>query len=251
MPTRWPFLRTSGGPSSVKSIGWTTSKRRLLEVASVTGGTCSAAAVAAGAGVSASEVEATLAALARRHAFVREGPPVEWPDGTLSATYEFLHSLYREVLSARPSPARRVELHRLIGDATGSGLRRPRDGTGGGAGVAFRARSRFRRALSCTSSMRRRPTEAAAPMTWPSTTIGGRWRCSRSCRPATSVTSVRSRCASALAASLMQTSGWGAPEVEAATRACASCQKHAVRPSRCSPALWNLWIFYIDPRRSR
>jgi predicted ATPase len=88
---------------------------RLLEVASVVSGACSAAAIGAGAGEPTSEVEATLDALARRSAFIRRGPTLEGPDGTVSATFEFMHALYREVLGERTSPARRAELHRVIG----------------------------------------------------------------------------------------------------------------------------------------
>ena len=89
--------------------------RQLLEVASLAGASCPAAAVAAGASVPLPDVEARFDGLARRHAFLRQTAPVEWPDGTLSGGFEFLHSLYREVLSTRPSPGRRAEVHRLIG----------------------------------------------------------------------------------------------------------------------------------------
>lgn len=89
--------------------------RRLLGTAGIAGAVCCSAAIGAAARVPRTVVEDVLGALARRQVFVREGRPVEWPDGTVSATYEFLHSLYREVLSARLSPARRVEAHRAIG----------------------------------------------------------------------------------------------------------------------------------------
>ena len=113
-------------------------ERRLLEVASVLSGACSAAAIGAGAGEPTSEVEAALDALARRSAFVRRGPTLEWPDGTVSATFEFLHALYREVLGERTSPARRAELHRVIGLRLEAAYRRSGAGGRGGARRSLR-----------------------------------------------------------------------------------------------------------------
>jgi DNA-binding winged helix-turn-helix (wHTH) protein/predicted ATPase len=89
--------------------------RELLEVASVLGRAWPAASVAAGAQIAPADVEAALGTLARQGRLVREGPALEWPDGTRSAGFEFLHALYREVLSDRLSPARRDDLHRRIG----------------------------------------------------------------------------------------------------------------------------------------
>ncbi len=90
-------------------------ERRLLEVASIAGATFPAASVSVASGGPIDDVEATLGALARRNAFVREGQAVTWPDGTVSTAFHFLHALYREVLVARVAAGQRVGLHRLIG----------------------------------------------------------------------------------------------------------------------------------------
>jgi hypothetical protein len=91
-------------------------ERVLLEVSSVLAEPYSAATVAAGADVPLPGVESTLARLARQNWLVRECPVAEWPDGTVSASFEFLHALYRDVLSERLTPARRVEVHRKAGE---------------------------------------------------------------------------------------------------------------------------------------
>ncbi len=88
----------------------------VLEIASATLGTCSVAAIAAGGGMSEREVESICVRLARRQVFLRPRPTAEWPDGTWTATFEFLHSLYREALATRLSPGRRVDVHRAIGE---------------------------------------------------------------------------------------------------------------------------------------
>jgi DNA-binding winged helix-turn-helix (wHTH) protein len=90
--------------------------RALLETMSIVGQRGAAAAIAAGADAATVDTESALGALARDRCFVRECPRIEWPDGTVSAGFEFLHALYREVLDARVHAARRVELHRRIGE---------------------------------------------------------------------------------------------------------------------------------------
>lgn len=89
--------------------------RALLEIASVVGGTFSAAVVAGAAGHALNGVETTLASLARGRRFLQEAGVSEWPDGTIAARFEFNHVLYREVLYERIPAGRRAELHRLVG----------------------------------------------------------------------------------------------------------------------------------------
>ncbi len=53
--------------------------------------------------------------LCRRHRIVRGAGSVEFPDGTISACYEFVHTLYREVCYRRIAPGRRAQLHTRMG----------------------------------------------------------------------------------------------------------------------------------------
>ncbi len=93
--------------------------QELLEAASVAGATFCIAAVAAGidqsADVSMEVIEAQCDLLARRGQFLRASGLEEWPDGSLTARYTFIHALYQEVLIDRISPGRRLRLHRQIG----------------------------------------------------------------------------------------------------------------------------------------
>ncbi|HXH09702.1 MAG TPA: AAA family ATPase [Alphaproteobacteria bacterium] len=87
----------------------------LLEAASVAGTTFTAAAAAAGMAQAEATLEARLTALARQGRFVRAAGTETWPDGTVTACYQFLHELYQEVVYARVSPGHRVRLHQRIG----------------------------------------------------------------------------------------------------------------------------------------
>src|SRR5262249_12188467 len=90
--------------------------QRLLEVASVAGAEFSAAAVAAGLEVAAEEIEGQCAELARRALFLRPTGIAEWPNGTVTARYGFLHALYQQVLYERIPTGRRMGLHQRIGE---------------------------------------------------------------------------------------------------------------------------------------
>jgi len=54
--------------------------------------------------------------LSRRHRIVRSAGSEKLPDGTVSACYEFVHVLYREVCYRRIAAGRRAQLHRRVGE---------------------------------------------------------------------------------------------------------------------------------------
>jgi tetratricopeptide (TPR) repeat protein len=90
--------------------------QRMLEVASVAGAEFSVAAVAAGVAAEVVEVEELCEGLARRGQFLRARGVSEWPDGTVAARYEFIHSLYQQIWYERVTANRRLQLHRRIGE---------------------------------------------------------------------------------------------------------------------------------------
>jgi len=99
--------------------------RGALEVASVAGDEFAVAAVAAGLNEDAQAVEDVCETLASQGTLIAEAGIAEWPDGSLTGRYRFLHALYRRVLYDGIPEARRVRLHRAIGlrEETGFGAR--------------------------------------------------------------------------------------------------------------------------------
>ena len=104
--------------------------RRLLSVAAAAGMEFAAEIVRAGMVSSAPqpsgdselvEIEERCDALAARQAVLVGAGGAEWPDGTVSARYRFVHQMYREVLYERLTPARRAHVHRRIGERLASG----------------------------------------------------------------------------------------------------------------------------------
>ena len=117
-----PEAVEAGVPESLRQMieqqldGCSPEEQHLLEAASVEGIEFSAAAVAAGVETVAAEVEERCAVLARRGQFVQARGVEEWPDGTISGRYGFLHALYQQVVYDRLPVGLRLPLHRRIGE---------------------------------------------------------------------------------------------------------------------------------------
>ena len=90
--------------------------RRLLEAASVAGIEFSAAALAAALAQDPGTVEERCARLARHGQFLAPRGAIDWPDGTTSAAYGFLHALHRDVLYEGIPAGHRCQLHGRIAE---------------------------------------------------------------------------------------------------------------------------------------
>jgi predicted ATPase len=218
--------------------------QQLLEVASLAGHTFPAALVAAAARLAPADVEVAFDGLVRRHAFIRRGPHIEWPDGTISGSYEFLHALYHDILRSRVSPARGAELHRLIaarlesayGDRTSdiaaelaAHCEESRDlqravvylqhaaETDRSRSAHEAARQRYNRALSLLDRL---PVGDERDQREMALRVG-------------------------LGTVLMQTSGWGAPDVQSTYERVRELSERRDHGRAALPALWNLWIYYV------
>jgi len=84
--------------------------RRLLVAASVQGHEFDSATLAEALEMDAAEVEDRLESLERVHVFVKRGREEEFPDRTLTLTYQFVHVLYQNMLYASLQPTRRTSL---------------------------------------------------------------------------------------------------------------------------------------------
>ena len=88
-------------------------EQRVLEVASLTQSrSFSTIARAAAVDAEPDRFEEVCERLSRRTRLLRRAASEEFPDGTVSPSYEFAHVLYREMLYSRIAPGRRARLHR-------------------------------------------------------------------------------------------------------------------------------------------
>lgn len=98
-------------------------ERLALDAASVAGHTIASPSVAAALEQDVAAVEAICNRLARRGIFLRQLDGVTWPDGTDTAQYRFVHSLYQRALYDRLAAEQRKRWHRRIGERLEAGFR--------------------------------------------------------------------------------------------------------------------------------
>ena len=91
-------------------------EQSVLEVASVIGVSFAVPLITAVGAPEPESMEVCCDTLARRNLFVRAAGISELPGGQVGARYQFVHALYRDVFYKRLPPARRVRLHRVIGE---------------------------------------------------------------------------------------------------------------------------------------
>jgi predicted ATPase len=96
--------------------GLSEEEHRVLEVGSIAGDVFSTVVGATAANIGVEKFESLCEGLSRRHRMVRAADILEFPGGTVSERYEFVHPMIREVLYQRQSVGRRAKLHRLIGE---------------------------------------------------------------------------------------------------------------------------------------
>ena len=90
--------------------------QQVLAVASVVGVEFTVAEVAAGLQSDSETIELQCERLAQTGQFLRMEGVAEWPDGTLSGRYSFLHAVYREVIAARVGGTRCIQWHRRVAE---------------------------------------------------------------------------------------------------------------------------------------
>ena len=93
--------------------GLTTSDRRVLEAASISGVECSAASLAAALDVASSMVEERCSELVRQR-FLQTAGTEDWPDGTQSIRFAFPHVLHRELWQSGVSRRQAEQWHLRI-----------------------------------------------------------------------------------------------------------------------------------------
>jgi predicted ATPase len=101
--------------------GLSPEEQHVLEAASVAGLYFTAAEVAAADQNAAERIEAVCDGLVRQQRLIEAGESEEWPDGTLTAGYQFLHAVYQNVVYSRVGQARQVRLHRVMGERLEAG----------------------------------------------------------------------------------------------------------------------------------
>lgn len=91
--------------------------RRILQYASIEGEEFSSIVLAGLLGMDEIDLEERLSRVERGHRMIRKTEEEDWPDGSLVTKYRFVHALYQNAFYGDIVTKRRVQLHRLAGEA--------------------------------------------------------------------------------------------------------------------------------------
>ena len=218
--------------------------RQMLEAASVAGAEFAAAAVAAGLEIAVREAEERCQSLAGRGQFLRTVGVSQWPDGTVAASYRFIHALYQEVLYSGIPIGRCIDLHHRIGQ-------REERAYGDRANeIAAELAAHFEQSRDYSAAIKYRQLagENAARISAHHEAIKHFVRALEllSQHPSDGAERVERELFLQLAvgSALNAVKGWAAPEVERAfTRARQLCERLG-DPPELFPALLGLWAMY-------
>lgn len=217
-------------------------ERLLLETASVVGDRFPVAVVAGVLDLGADVVEATLRTPASQR-FVRSTGDAELPDGTLTTELAFAHALHRDTLYQDIPRGRRAELHRRVGEYLERLWGTRSTEIAASLAVHFEHGRDFTRAVDylrhAADNAKRRSAFREARVHY-ERALALLDRLPESDARAERELHLRM----GYGAAVMATSGWGAPDVEAAYLKARSLAHEIGDTPRAFPAIWGLWLFY-------
>jgi predicted ATPase len=220
------------------------SDRRLLMAASVQGAEFDSAVVAQVLGRDAADVEERLEALDRVHGLVRWRQVQEFPDGTLTLRYQFVHVLYQNALSAAVQPTRKAAWSAAVAQALLSYYGEHSSAVAGELALLFEAARDPVRAIEFFLVAARNAVRVSAHREAAELARRG-----LALLPKLPDMTTRAQqeltLLLALGVSLMATQGFASPEVEQTyLRARALC-KQADDINMLFPVLYGLWNLYL------
>lgn len=237
-----------GIPESIRPVinrqvaGLPDGQRALLEAASVAGESFSVAVVASAAGMGSAEAESLLyTAVSQR--FVRESMTTDSPGGPAWSDLSFIHALYRDALYQSIPRGRRPELHRRIGHALERAWGTRALEIAAELAVQFERGRDIAKAIHyrqhAAENARRRSAFKEARLHY-ERALELLERQSDGDDQAERELALRM----GLGAATMATSGWGAPEVEAAYQKARRLSHQIGDAPHMFPAMWGLWLFF-------
>jgi DNA-binding winged helix-turn-helix (wHTH) protein/predicted ATPase len=239
-------------PASIKSVIDTQFDRlapdeqQVLEAAAVAGIEFSAAAAAAAAAAALGEdpvaVERACDELSRRHRFLQPAGVADWPDGTLANRYRFIHELYHNAVTARTPAARRVQMHRALGNRLEAAWRSRPGEHAAELALHFERGREFARAVhhlrQCAQhATRQYAHREAIDYLRRALTLLDRL-------PDHERLDAELPLLKSLGVHLQVTQGFSAPEVRAVQARAYELCKHVRDTAQTFPVLWGIWLFH-------
>lgn len=218
--------------------------RRLLSVGSVQGYEFDAAIAAGVLSRNAAEVEERLELLERVHGLVCLVREQEFPDGTLTLRYRFVHVLYQNSLYAAVPPSRRAEWSEAVARALLAHHGSQNAVVASEAALLFEKARAWEQAAECFYLAARNPLRLHAHREAAVLAKCGLEMLAR--LPETpDHARQEARLQFALGLALQPSEGFAAPVVVEAYRRARALSHVEIEIGSRSPLLWGLWSFYI------
>ena len=218
--------------------------RRLLSVGSVQGYEFDAAVAAGVLARKAADVEERLEFLDRVHGLVRLVRELEFPDGTLTLRYRFVHVLYQNSLYAAVPPSQRAEWSANVAQALLAHHGSQNAVVASEAALLFEKARAWAQAAECFYLAARSPLRIQAHRE-----AAVLARCGLEMLDRLPDTPDRARQEArlqfALGLALQQSEGFADPDVVEAYRRARELSHVEIEIASRSPLLWGLWSFYI------
>jgi serine/threonine protein kinase/tetratricopeptide (TPR) repeat protein len=218
--------------------------RRLLSVGSVQGYEFDAVLAADVLERNVADVEERLELLDRVHGLVRLVRELEFPDGTLTLRYRFVHVLYQNSLYEAVPPSRRAEWSAAVANALLAHYGRQNAVVASEAALLFQKARSWAQAAECFYLAARYPLRLHAHRE-----AAVLARCGLEMLARLPETPERARqevrLQFALGLALQPSEGFAAPVVVEAYRRARSLSHVEMEVASRSPLLWGLWSFYI------
>jgi DNA-binding winged helix-turn-helix (wHTH) protein/predicted ATPase len=219
-------------------------ERSLLEAASVVGAEFTAAAVAGGLQEEKETIEEQCAELARKGLLIQFHEYQEWPDGSITGRYSFIHALYQEALYNRITPGRRMRLHRKIGERLEAGYQGQHGTIASALALHFERSREYSRTVRYlhvageTALRRCAYQEAIAHCTKALELL-------KLLPDSPERLQQELRLLITLGAPLIATAGYASPQVEQTYGRARELCRQAGEAPELFPVLWGLWVMYF------
>jgi class 3 adenylate cyclase/predicted ATPase len=217
---------------------------RVLEAASVIGAEFATASLAAALEMDSEDVEEWCAGLAARQLFLQPAGFSEWPDGTASERYRFVHALSQQVWHERTGMIRRQRLHSRIAERHEAAYRNRTEEIAAELAVHFEQARDYARATrylaqAAEGAIRRCAHEEAVTHLTKSLAL------LRTLPDTPARTQQELALHTTLGISLQAVRGYGNPLVEQAYARARALSARVHEPEQLFPVLFGLWQLHL------
>ena len=219
--------------------------RRLLTAASIEGAVFHAATLSKVLSLDSDDVEDQLDSLWRVHALIEPVEETEFPDGTFTMKYRFVHVLYQNTLFQNVTPTRRASMSRATAEALVEFYGDKSGSVAAALALLFEAARDARRSAAFFRTAAENASRVFAFREAASLARRG-LELTRTLPDDEARAAIELDLCLTLGPALGVTEGWSLPEVKDAYDRAKQLSERAGESRKLFTALWGLWILHLN-----